>query len=458
MFDVKSFGAKGDNQADDSQPLAAAISAAVKAGGGLVLVSGGVFRTGPLKLFDNIELRVEKNAVLSFIPNFELYPPVFTRWEGVLCWAFHPLIFADGAQGVSLSGGGVLDGAGASWWEHYRAARRSGRQEPETKEEKLLASLNADYRRQPSGGGGRELQFLRPPLIQFLNCRDVKIEGLVLRDSPFWNTHLVFCNDVVIRDVSFSNPANAPNTDGLDIDSSNGVLVEACEFNVGDDCLGLKSGSGEDGVRVGRPTERVSVRACHMRAGHGGVVVGSETAGGVRDISVSACEFQSTDRGLRIKTRRGRGGTVENISLSDCRMSGVICPVVVNCYYGPGGPPSDSLSYSLESQPINSGTPSIRDIRVEALIADNCRASAGFAVGLPENPIQGLFIKDYHATVLPDLDVCQSAMSRGLPKAAGRGFRLRHVVGARISELVVEPKHIQALLIEEGVSLESGKG
>lgn len=455
MIDVTNYGAAGDGSSDDTAALRAALSDAARSGGGVVRVPAGTYLTGPLRLKDGVELHLEDAAVLSFIPDFERYEPVFTRWEGVECWALHPFVFADGAKNIALTGSGTLDGNGRVWWDAYRAARAAGQKEPATEQQKLLASLNPGYRHHPSGGGGRETQFLRPPLVQFINCSGVRIEGLKHTNSAFWNTHLVYCADVSIRRVLFKNPSDAANTDGLDIDSCSDVTIEDCDFDVGDDCLCLKSGSGEDGVRVNRPTERVTIRNCVMRAGHGGLVIGSETAGGVRDVEVSGCSFIGTDRGLRLKTRRGRGGTVENVALSDCTMRDVICPVVVNMYYGPGGPAPDSPVFSLEAQPVTATTPRIRNISVKRLRAEGCRSAAGFAVGLPEAPIENLRISDssFVLAVPPTAPVEEAAMTRGLPAPAGRGFRLRNVAGARIEGLRIEPESEGVLSVETNVEL-----
>ncbi len=449
---AQSFGAVGDGVTDETASLQSCIDQAVGQGGGMVVLGPGVHRTGPLRLGSGVELHLDAGATLSFIPDFSRYPPVRTRWEGVECWAMHPLLFSSGARDVALSGEGALDGNGPVWWDDLRAIRASGRTYPERPFELELASLNKDYRNQASGGGGRETQFLRPPLVQFMECVGVRIEGVRLSSSPFWNTHLVYCRGVTVRGVLFKNPPNAPNTDGLDIDSCLDVTVEDCVFDVGDDCLCLKSGSGEDGVRVNKPTERVTVRDCTLLAGHGGVVIGSETAGGVRDVDISHCRFLGTDRGLRIKTRRGRGGAVENIALRDCSMEGTLCPVVINCYYGPGGPSSDSPTFSVHPQEITPTTPYLGNIVIQGLVATGCRSAAGFVVGLPERPIQGLVLRDSSFTVEASQSPDEAAMARGLPAAAGCGIRLRNVRDLRLENLRISPDEAAEQGAEEGVT------
>lgn len=456
--DISAATAQVGLQRDDAAVIQAAIDRLASDGGGRVRLSGGRFRSGPLELKSGVELCLEAGAVLSFIPEFERYVPVRSRWEGVECWAMHPLVYAFGAERIALTGRGVLDGCGRPWWDAYRAARAEGRKCPATEVERRLAALNPEYPRQPSGGGGRELQFLRPPLVQFVSCTQVVLRDLTLTDSPFWNTHLVYCSDIEVTGVRFRNPYDGPNTDGLNLDSCARALVSGCEFDVGDDCLGLKSGAGEDGLRVGRPTEDVTIRDCVLQGGHGGVVVGSETAGGVRRVRVSSCSFLSTDRGLRIKTRRGRGGTIEDLELSDCRMENVLCPVVVNCYYGCGGREEEAALFSLAPEAVAATTPAVRNIRIRRLQAEGCRAAAAFLVGLPERPVEELELEDCRFTlseggaVSPD----QAAMSRGLPAAEGRGIRLRNARGVRMRSVEVRfpeesGENTTPVLVETGV-------
>lgn len=424
---------------DDSNRIRTALNRLEAAGGGKLVLQDGIFFSGPFQLCSNMHLFIDRTAILSFIPDFNLYKPVWTRWEGVESWAMHPLIFAKQAQHITISGKGEIDGNGEAWWNSYWEARKSKRKNPLYLYEIRLATLNEGYKHQPSGGGGREIQFLRPPLLQLFECEDVMIQDITLKKSPFWNTHLVYCKNCIISRVQFLNPKEAPNTDGLNLDSCSVVTVKECSFNVGDDCLGLKSGSGEDGIRIGRPTEQVTIEHCTMKNGHGGVVIGSETAGGIKNITISHCTMEDTDRGLRIKTRRGRGGCIENITLKRTTMKRVLCPLVINCYYGPGGPDSTSPVFSLEAQPLTITTPAIRNIAVSGLRADDCKAAAAFIVGLPEQPIEAVRIKDSCFSLSAhDIQPANiAAMYRGLPSVSGRGIRLRNIKGITIENTEV---------------------
>jgi polygalacturonase len=422
---IASFGAIGDGRYDNSDAFAAAFNAVKEAGGGILHVGAGVWKTGPLEIFSNTILVLEEQSVISFIPDPDRYKPVWTRWEGVECYGMHPLVFADNQERIRITGKGVFDGSGAAWWAMLREKRKNGQKAPKTPGERALARLNPGYEKQPSGGGSREMQFLRPPLAQFRNCTSVYLEGFSLRNSPFWTLHPVFCNDVTIRDIHITNPADAPNTDGIDIDSCENVLIEGCEVAVGDDGIAIKSGSGENGIMVNKPSQNIAVRRCVVRNGHGGIVIGSETAGGIFNVTAEHCLFQGTDRGVRIKTRRGRGGQISNLHFKRLTMENNLCPLVINMFYRCGAALSDGW-FTLEPLPVIYTTPSIKNIIIEDIKATGCRASAGFIAGLPESPVRNLsisdseFITDENDPAHPD----ESDMFLGLPEVKTKSFRV----------------------------------
>ncbi|GHU85577.1 polygalacturonase [Spirochaetia bacterium] len=432
-IDIASFAASGGTtggggQKDNSAAFSAALDALKKAGGGVLRVGPGIWRTGPVELFSNTTLLLEEDAVLTFIPEPERYRPVYSRWEGVTSYCMHPLIFADGQERVSITGKGSIDGSGAVWWDIYREKRRLGQQTPQTALEKELGALNGHYENLPSGGGGRNTQFLRPPLIQFHKCTEVLFDGIHLINSPFWTLHPLFCDTVVIRNVTITNPHDAPNTDGIDIDSCRNVLIEGCNIGVGDDGICLKSGSGEDGIRVNRPTSAVKVQQCTVKDGHGGIVIGSETAAGIFDVNVEDCTFRGTDRGIRIKTRRGRGGNIRDLHFRNLTMENNLCPLAINMFYRCGAALSDGF-FTQDFLPAGPTTPSIKNITISGLWASGCRASAGFIAGLPESPIENLsisgceFSTDETSSASPD----ESEMFLGLPPVQGKSFRLLNV-------------------------------
>jgi len=438
-YSIASFGALGDGSTDNSDPFKAALQAIKKDGGGTLRVTCGVWRTGPIELFSNTTLALEEGAVVFFIPEPARYPPVRTRWEGIECYGMQPCVFATGQEHITITGKGVLDGSGQDWWTVYREKKQRGQSAPETPEELALAQLNSGFADQPSGGGGRATQFLRPPLVQFFNCSNVALENITLRNSPFWTLHPVYCKELTIRSLTVCNPSNAPNTDGIDIDSCEDVLIENCHVSVGDDGIAIKSGSGEDGIRVAKPCRRVTVRGCTVEDGHGGIVIGSETGGGVSNVLAEDCLFRSTDRGIRIKTRRGRGGKIHDLEFRSLTMENNLCPLVINMFYRCGAD-SSAPYFNQEALPISAATPSISDVRIANIRATGCRASAGFIAGLPESPVENVnmqhcqFSTNEQSGISPD----ESDMFLGLPQITEKSIRLLNVKNAQFNEIQVQ--------------------
>ncbi len=418
---------------------------------GEAIIRGGVYLSSPFKLPSSSHLVIEKDATLKFIPEFSLYKPVYTRWEGVGCWCMHPCLFVDESESVVIEGEGVIDGSGELWWKTCLEKREKHRS-PESELELLYASLNPDYKSQPGGGGGREFQFLRPPLLQIHKSRDVRISGVTFINSPFWTLHPLFSEHIVIDGITIKNPYDAPNTDGIDIESSSFVSVSSSLIDVGDDGIAIKSGSGESGRRDNVPSKHIQIKGCTVKAAHGGAVIGSETAAEIADILVEDCSFDGTDRGIRIKTRRGRGGYIHDIVFRNLRMRDNLCPFVINMYYR-CGTDDDSL-FSLEPQIVDESTPVIHSITIDNCVATGSRASCGMAVGLPEMPIKNTVIKSSSFSIASDNlePVDKSDMYRGLPPVSSRGLRLRNIeVHIEGTEIACDGERI---IKEEGVILE----
>jgi polygalacturonase len=437
-IDLVSFGGLGDGASDNSAAFAGAFAGLKASGGGTLSVGRGTWRTGPLELFSGLTLHLEEGAVLSFIAEPHRYVPVFTRWEGIRCFAMHPCVFARDSEHIRIEGKGRLDGNGQIWWDLLREKRRRGQRAPEDAEELALAALNPGFETQSGGGGGRNIQFLRPPLVQFYQCAGVSLEGVTLANSPFWTLHTVFCRDLKFSGLSIINPHDAPNTDGIDIDSCRDVLIEGCHVSVGDDGIALKSGSGGDGIEAGQPTCRVTVRNCTVEDGHGGIVIGSETAGGIYGVLAEDCLFRGTDRGIRIKTRRGRGGQIRDLEFRSLTMENNLCPLSINMYYRCGAE-NETDRFSLDPQTVTAETPSIKNISASGVIAKGCRASAGFIAGLPESPVENLrlynceFSTDETSGVSPG----ESDMFLGVPQVTEKSFRLLNVKAPDLRDVTV---------------------
>ncbi len=449
LFDVTRYGATGDGVTDDTKSVAAAIEACASSGGGTVYFPAGTYATGPIRLQSRMTLHVDNGARIVFSNRFEDYPPTKTRWSGYECYAYSPLIFGSGLEHVSIKGDGVICGNGKDWWDANRKTRQ-GLRSPSPVDMELSAKNRDLLEMVKSNIVEWKTQFLRPPLLQFIDCKHVALEGVTLQDSPFWNTHLVYCRDVNVRGVTIRNPADAPNGDGLDIDSCAEVRISDCLFDVGDDCLCLKSGIDEDGRRVGRPTENIVITNCIMLRGHGGVVMGSEMSGGIRNVVISNCIFKGTDRGIRIKTNRQRGGYVREIHVSQVYMEDLLCPFAINAFYRHGVDEGDPSIQSPDAIPVTESTPVIRDIRLSHIAAKNCRASAGFIFGLPEMPVEDISLS--HVTLEMTDDPSEPGgepdMVREKIVMAGDGIYCKHVRGLELHRVKVETRQGPALTMD----------
>lgn len=307
---------------DCTDAIRKAIEACHRAGGGRVLVSGGTFLTGAVHLKSGVNLHVAEGATLRFIPDPSKYLPVVrTRFEGTECMNYSPLIYAFEQENIALTGKGTLDGS-ASWETWWDLVRRHSRDTNAPQSHRLLLSYGdqgVPVEQRVFGEG----HLLRPNFIQPFRCRNVLVEDLFITNSPMWIINPVLSTNVTVRGVRVIS--HGPNNDGCNPDSSNDVLIENCIFDTGDDCIAIKSGKNADGRRVGVPSENIVIRNCVMRDGHGGVVLGSEVSGGVRNVFAENCEMDSPnlDRALRLKTNGERGGSIENIFFRNVKVGRV---------------------------------------------------------------------------------------------------------------------------------------
>jgi polygalacturonase len=420
---IRDFGAVGDGVVDNTAAFRNAIEQADKNKGGKIIVPAGAYLTRPVHLKSDIDLHLEKDAVIAFNDNSGNWPAIKSRWEGVECYGYSPCIYGENLSNVSITGAGIIDGRGQAWWKEFKRRKANKQTQPESERDKEFAKLNKDTDLTDCGGGGISSFFFRPPLIQFNNCSNVLIEGITTRNSPFWNTHILYCKNVTVKNATFQNPSDGVNGDGLDIDSCNGVKIVDCTFDVNDDCLCIKSGIGKDGIRVNKPCENVTVRGCKMLRGHGCVVMGSETSGSIRNIEISDCFFNGNDRGLRIKSRRGRAGTVENLMLNNITMNGVGCPIVMHLYYECGAKPEEVAAISDRNpRPITELTPCIRNVKVTNITAENAQMAAAFMLGLPERPIENILFENVKITMAKNGKPGRPAMAFGVKEMQGQGI------------------------------------
>ena len=325
-FNIVKFGARENNSSiKNTKAINAAITACNKKGGGVVLVPKGSFLTGPITLQSNVNLHLVAGAVLRFSTDpSEYLPTVITRWEGSDCMNYHPLIYAYKANNIAITGQGKIDGQASeeNWWawkKKSNAGYQQGVATPNMIGRLRLIKMNEDnvpVAQREMGAGN----YLRPQLINFMECNTVLIDSVKLRNSPFWVIHPLLSNDVIVSNVNIQSLG--PNGDGCDPESCKNVLIQGCTFNEGDDCIAIKSGRNNDGRRWNIPSENIIVRDCQMKAGHGGVSVGSEISGGYRNLYVDHCVMSSPDLGniIRLKSNTCRGGLIENVFVRDVKV------------------------------------------------------------------------------------------------------------------------------------------
>ncbi|MEO8028846.1 MAG: glycoside hydrolase family 28 protein, partial [Bryobacteraceae bacterium] len=331
-FDILKHGARNDGAKDSSAAIASAISACSRAGGGTVIVPKGQYLTGAIHLRSNVRLHLEANATLRFDPDPRRYLPlVFTRWEGMELMNYSPFVYAFEQTNIAITGEGTLDGSAncEHWWPwkgRSGCGWSKGNPHQQAARDRLqhLVAEGAAVADRRFGDGS----YLRPMFVQPYRCTNVLIEGISIRNSPMWEIHPVLCRNVTVRSVRIDS--HGPNNDGCNPESSSDVLIEDCRFDTGDDCIAIKSGRNEDGRRLARPSENIVIRGCEMKDGHGGVTIGSEVSGGVRNVFAENCRMDSPhlERVLRIKTNSVRGGVIEHVYLRNITAGQVSGPAI----------------------------------------------------------------------------------------------------------------------------------
>ena len=381
---ITELGAQAGKGHNVGPQIKQAIEQLAAAGGGKVIVPVGEFYTGPIHLKSNINLHIADGAVLHFIPDPELYKPyVFTRWEGTELMGLSPLIYAFEQTNVAITGKGTLEGGGSNtqWWPWKGRWKAAEWGDDPVENQKFTRDVLRQMAEDDVPVSERvfDNNYLRPPFIQPYRCKNVLIEDVTIKNSPFWLVNPVLSENVTVKGIYCNS--YGPNSDGCDPECCTDVLIEDCVFDTGDDCIAIKSGRNADGRRVGKACENILINRCQMKAGHGGVVIGSEISGGVKNLYAQHCEMSSPDldRGIRIKTNSIRGGHLQNLNYRYLRIGKVKDAVVVNFYYEEG----DVGKFMPQLEAIN-----IENVHVE-------QAQRAFMMrGYPHTPITGITLKN----------------------------------------------------------------
>jgi polygalacturonase len=381
MFDVRQFGAQGDGKTVDTAAIQKALDDCGKAGG-VVRIPAGTYLSQPIEIHSRTTLLLEEGATLKATDDPKDYLPANVTWEDVLAGRskgpFTNFLSGKKLTDVTITGKGTIDGSGARWWEPAEVARRkvSGYTLP------------------------------RPNLVKIVGCKNLKVTGITLQNSPKFHLVPEDCEDVLIEGVTILAPAGAANTDAIDPTMCRRVKITRCLIDVGDDNVAIKSGKKMPGRECA--CEDITITDCVFRHGHG-MSIGSETAGGVRNVTVRRCQFEGTENGIRIKSGRGRGGLVANIVYEDLTMKNVAGAITITTYY-PKIPATDPV------QPVTDETPKYQNIRITNLQATSAK-SAGVIVGLPESLVQNVVLENVHI----------SAATTGLTIRNANGVRLKNV-------------------------------
>jgi polygalacturonase len=411
-------GGVGDGMKLNTDAFAKAIATLSEKGGGEIVVPPGIWLTGPIRLRSNINLHLERGALIQFSRDYKLYPLTVIDLKGEKEVDSTSPISGQNLENVAITGEGIIDGGGDAWRPlkkdklsegDWKALVKSGGALDEkgkvwwpSKEAmngvKLVASLQKAGSLKPADYEPAH-QYLRPRMLRLIGCKRVLLEGVTFQNPPMWTINPALCDDVSILNVQVRNSPTAQNSDALDLESCRRAVVRGCNFDTGDDGICLKSGKDAAGRRIGVPTEDVLVEGCTVYHAHGGFTIGSEMSGGVRNVRVDNCTFMGTDIGLRFKSTRGRGGVVENIDVSNVRMTDIGAAAIdFNMYYG-GKAPLDQAAGTIETNipPVTEETPQFRNIHIKNVI---CRG-AGSAIalqGLPEMPIRDIVFKNVSIT------------------------------------------------------------
>ncbi len=417
VFNVRKHGAAGDGQTLDWCALQAAIDACAEQGGGTVYLPAGQYLTGSLFLRNNITLYLDSGAMIVGSENPEHYPVIHSRWEGRHQDTHAPLIGGDHLRNIAVTGRGTLDGRGPVWWK--------------AKEAKTLG-------------------YPRPRLVSFSDCSNVLIEGITAINSPSWTINPVHCENVTIHGITVINPADSPNTDGINPDSCRLVRISDCYVSVGDDCITIKSGTEHEHPDRCAPCRDITITNCTLERGHGGVVIGSEMSGGVKNVVISNCVFIGTDRGIRIKSRRGRGGIIEDIRVSNLIMDGVLCPFTMNLYYHIGERGNLSIS-DKKPRSVDDGTPRLRRIHFSHITAREVKHAAGFLYGLAEMPLEDISLSDISISISAEADSGYPEMADDIPSMSQAGFFIRNARHVRLEHVEVTGQVGEAFDLDESV-------
>jgi len=417
---ITDCGGVGDGKLLNTSAFERGMQLLSEKGGGTLRIPFGVWYTGPIVFRSDINLHLDKGAVILFTTDLNAYPLVKTSFEGQEGYRCQSPISGRDLKNIAITGDGAINGSGQAWRplkkgkvteDFWKSVVHSGGvlktndywfPNQESLDAEIMRETQKDFTFNKLSLSQTEpiKNYFRPVMISLIECKNIYLQGVLFENSPNWNIHPLMCENMIVDGITIRNPEYAQNGDAIDIESCKNVLFLNSTVDAGDDCICLKSGKDLDGRLRARPTENVIVDNCKVFKGHGGFVVGSEMSGGIRNVSVSNCVFMGTDVGLRFKSGRGRGGIVENIYIDRISMFDIATDsFLFDLYYGGKSvseTPSDGESdgpAKNRNPPVTEGTPIFRNIYVANLVSRNARR-AMFFNGLPEMNITNIHVKN----------------------------------------------------------------
>lgn len=419
-INVKELGAAGDGITDDTGFIQAAIMACPKKG--RVLIPKGKYKITSIFLKSDINLEIAKDAELLAETDrnrFAKFPGMIESydekdeynlgtWEGNPLPMFAGIITGIGVSDVKLYGEGIVNGCAThdNWWHN----------------EKVMVGA------------------FRPRMLFLNHCERIQVQGLTFCNSPAWTIHPYFSNELLFSGLKVQNPQKSPNTDGLDPESCRDVEILGVHFSLGDDCIAVKSGKIYMGKKYKTPSENIHVCHCLMEKGHGAVTVGSEIGAGVHNMVVEKCRFSHTDRGLRIKTRRGRGkdSVLDKITFKDIEMDNVMTPFTANAFYFCDPDGRTEYVQSREAYPVDDATPKMGSFLFENIHAVNCHVAATYFDGLPEQKIEEIKMKNCTISFAKDADTNVPIMANGVDACSKKGIHATNVKKLILHNVVIK--------------------
>lgn len=431
-LNVKDFGAKGDGKQDDTTFIQAAIMSCPKQS--RILIPKGIYKIRSLFLKDDIRIELAEGAVLSAYTDRTLFPILqdviqsydekeeynLGTWEGNPLPMFAGIVTGIGVKNVEIYGQGMIEGnAGkeeGNWWYQPKI-------------------MNIAF---------------RPRMLYLNHCENVTVQGIQVQNSPSWNIHPYFSDHLKFLDLKILNPKDSPNTDGLDPESCCDVELAGIYFSLGDDCVAVKSGKIYMGAKYKKPSEDILIHQCCMRDGHGSITIGSEMAGGVKRLTVKDCLFLHTDRGLRIKTRRGRGkdAIIEDIVFENIHMDHVMTPFVINSFYYCDPDGHTEYVRSREVLPVDERTPDIRTLKFKDIDAENCHVAAAYMCGLPEQKIRKVEMENVKVSYTDQPTAGVPAMMEGAEEVTKMGIYAYNVEELILRNVKIEGQDGEALIAQ----------